>query len=79
MPMPPPSTLIINLKYNLHPWEETDWDPDLSVRGGFQLESRHWETHQLQFLLEYYNGHSPHGQFFEDSVQFFGVGVHWYF
>ncbi len=32
-----------------------------------------------QFLLEYYNGRSPNGQFYVDDVEWVGFGVHFYF
>lgn len=59
--------------------EETDWDLDLSARAGFQLESPRLRSTRLQLLLEYYDGHSPNGQFFEREIRYLGLGTHLYF
>ena len=29
--------------------------------------------------LEYFNGHSPNGQFYRDKVDYFGIGAHLYY
>ena len=54
-------------------------DFDLSVRGGFQVESPKLRKLQLHFLIEYFNGQSPNGQFFESDVEYVGVGVHFFY
>jgi hypothetical protein len=59
--------------------EDHDWDPSVSARAGFEydrpgetaLPARRW-----RILGEYYRGPSPYGQFFRESVQHFGVGLH---
>jgi hypothetical protein len=30
-------------------------------------------------LFEYYNGKSPNGQFFEQSIEYFGIGLHFFY
>jgi len=60
-------------------WEETDWNTDLSIRGGLQVESEVTADHMVQLLAEYYNGHSPNGQFYDRKVEYVGLGVHFYF
>jgi len=59
--------------------EETDWDSDVSVRAGFQLESPSFKSTKLQLLGEYFDGHSPNGQFFERTIRYVGFGAHVYF
>ena len=59
--------------------EETNWDLDLSLRAGVQLEDPSRFSQQLQLLLEYYNGRSPNGQFYDDRIQYLGLGLHLYF
>jgi hypothetical protein len=59
--------------------EETDWESDVSVRAGFQLESATFKSAKLQLLAEYYDGHSPNGQFYERSIRYFGFGAHVFF
>lgn len=51
----------------------------VSLRGGVQLQHRDQSTRRLQFLLEYYHGHDPNGQFFRNTVSEWGFGVHAYF
>ena len=59
--------------------EQNNWEADVSVRAGVQLKGPESGGHALQLLAEYYNGHSPHGQFFGDRVRFVGVGAHFYY
>ena len=59
--------------------EETDWETDVSVRAGFQLESATFKSAKLQLLAEYYDGQSPNGQFYERSIRYFGFGAHVFF
>ncbi|MBC7783374.1 MAG: DUF1207 domain-containing protein [Burkholderiales bacterium] len=59
--------------------EETNWELDLSARVGVQVEDPGRFSQRLIFTLEYYDGHSPNGQFFEDAIRFYGFGMHFYF
>ena len=59
--------------------QQNDWEADLSVRAGVQIEHPSLGDHVWQILAEYYNGHSPHGQFYVDRVEYAGVGVHFYY
>jgi hypothetical protein len=58
---------------------ENNWNTDLSVRAGLQFENVSLLSRNLQLLVEYYNGHSFEGQFFKDSVEYIGVGLHFNF
>jgi hypothetical protein len=59
--------------------EETDWDTDVSVRAGVQLESATFKSAKLQLLAEVYDGNSPNGQFYERAIRYFGFGAHVFF
>jgi hypothetical protein len=59
--------------------EETDWDTDLSVRAGVELESPVLASTKVQLLADYFNGHSPNGQFFERQIESVGFGAHVHF
>jgi hypothetical protein len=59
--------------------EETDWDADVSVRAGVQFEAEKLKDRNLQLMLEYYHGHSPHGQFFDRRIEYWGVGIHFHY
>ncbi len=55
--------------------EENNWEPDLSLRAGVQLEHPALEGRRLQLLGEFYDGRSPNGQFLERDIQTVGVGL----
>ena len=59
--------------------EENDWKPDISLRAGLQFESVQVLGRKLQWTLEYFNGHSPNGQFFKDKIEYWGVAAHLYY
>lgn len=59
--------------------EENDWNTDVSLRVGIQLESARTIGHKVQLMLQYFNGYSPNGQFYERSIEYIGIGAHFYF
>ena len=59
--------------------EETDWQLDLSVRAGVELGDPNRFDSRIQLLLEYFDGNSPNGQFFNQRLQYIGIGLHYYF
>ncbi len=60
-------------------WEENGWDSDISARVGFQLKNREKESRKIHFMIEYFNGHSPNGQFYNEPLKYAGFGLHFYF
>lgn len=58
--------------------EENDWDIDVSARAGIQIDGV-LASRSMQFLVEFFHGHSPNGQFFRRKVDYIGVGVHFHF
>jgi len=59
--------------------EESDWNVDYSARVGLQFDSEKLRDRQLQLMVEYYNGRSPNGQFFVKRVEYWGIGIHFYY
>ena len=59
--------------------EEHDWEPQVSVRGGVELESPVVLGRRIQLLVEYFNGHSVDGQFYTKDVEYLGLGIHFKF
>lgn len=57
--------------------EQNDWNEDVVVKAGLQLDNVVTYGRTLQFLVEYSSGHSPAGQFFESNVDYFGLGAHY--
>lgn len=60
-------------------WEQNNWNTDISLRSGIQIEGEKTVGHRVQIMLEYFRGHSPNGQFYERSIQYLGLGAHIYF
>jgi hypothetical protein len=56
--------------------EESDWNADLSLRAGVEFQNPDTTSPRLQLLLEYYDGYSPNGQFFNRVIQYLGLGIH---
>jgi len=53
--------------------EQNDWHADLSARAGVQFEKLPLFDRRIQLLLEYFNGKSPNGQFYEHHIQYLAV------
>jgi hypothetical protein len=59
--------------------QEHDWKPSISARAGLEYDrsgaadppGRRWGI-----FVEFYDGPSPYGQFFRESVRYAGAGVH---
>jgi hypothetical protein len=66
--------------FDLQNFEESNWDANVSLRAGVQLENPDFLSRKLQILIEYYNGSSPNGQFYaRDPEEFIGLGFHFFF
>jgi hypothetical protein len=59
--------------------EEQNWSTDISLRAGFQIESEKTVWNRLYFMLEYFHGHSPNGQFYDRSTEYLSLATHFYF
>jgi hypothetical protein len=49
------------------------------VRAGLELVNPEKTRRRVQFLLEYFRGYNPNGQFYRERVEYFGAGVYVYF
>ena len=58
--------------------QESNWDTDVSARAGIQFENPDFLSRKLQLMLEYYNGKSPNGQFYENNIEYVGFGLHFF-
>lgn len=59
--------------------EENEWNTDVALRAGFQIENSRLTSQTVQITAEYYNGRNPNGQFYERDLEYFGLGLHVYF
>ena len=67
------------LTVNLQSWQQNDWVPDASFIAGATLDPIGESSYRVDFLLRYYVGRSPNGQFFTDRIQTLGPAVQLYF
>lgn len=58
---------------------EQDFRQDYSLRAGFDIRAGFLDERRLMLLLEYFNGQSPNGQFFEQELEYLGGGLHFFF
>jgi hypothetical protein len=59
--------------------EQNNWNADVSARAGIQLDRFQSFGRRLQFLVEYFHGNSPTGQFLRQRVDYLGIGAHYHF
>ena len=71
--------LELLLGLNLRLWQETGWVPDASVIAGITLDPIGESSYRVDFLLRYYIGRSPNGQFFTERIQALGPAIQLYF
>lgn len=60
-------------------FEENKWNTDVSARAGIEFDNLQVLSRKLQLLVEYYNGYSPSGQFYNEKVEYIGLGAHYFF
>ena len=54
---------------------QDDWDPEVSVHAGVQLEGVALVGRRIQLLAQYYKGRNPNGQFYDRGIEFVGLGL----
>ena len=55
--------------------EEHDWAVDTSIKAGLEFGHPNPGQRRLRVMLEWYEGYEPHGQFYVNKVDYFGLGV----
>lgn len=55
--------------------EEHDWAVDTSIKAGLEFGHPNPGQRRLRVMLEWYEGYDPHGQFYVNKVDYFGLGV----
>ncbi|MGB0908902.1 MAG: DUF1207 domain-containing protein [Nitrospirales bacterium] len=56
-------------------FQQFSWNLNTSIMGGFEW-SRVGSTRRYRLLLSYYRGHNPFGQFFDQNIQTYGIGLY---
>lgn len=65
---------LVNLDLQLR--EESDFNEDVSLQAGFQIEHPRLKRIRLRLTGDYYRGRSPNGQFYIRRIQTIGGGIH---
>ncbi len=55
--------------------ENQKYYPGISIKTGVQFENESLLSHKVQLMLEYYRGKSIHGQFYNNKVEYIGIGL----
>ena len=55
--------------------EEGNWTTNVSPNLGVQFGTGRGSQRNLRVLLEYFNGNSPNGQFYDRHIQYIGLGA----
>ena len=55
--------------------EEHNWSIDTSVKAGIEFGHPNPGQRRLRFMAEWYKGFDPHGQFYRNKVEYYGLGV----
>jgi hypothetical protein len=56
-------------------YEQQGWNLNVNVVAGVELY-RPGGTRRLRLLLSYYHGRNPYGQFFDQKIEMFGIGMY---
>ena len=64
---------------DLQSWQRSDWIPDASFVVGATLDPIGESSYRVDFVVRYYIGHSPNGQFVTDRIQTLGPAMQLYF
>lgn len=60
---------------DLKSYEEHDWAVNTSLKLGWEFGRPGPGRRHLRWLLEGYKGFSPHGQFYNDRIRYFGTSI----
>ncbi|MBV5319237.1 MAG: DUF1207 domain-containing protein [Desulfobulbaceae bacterium] len=55
--------------------EEHEWAVDTSVKAGLEFGNPNPGQRRLRVMAEWYDGYDPHGQFYNNEVEYYGLGV----
>jgi hypothetical protein len=55
--------------------EETDWRGGLSAKIGLEYGRARPNRRGVTVLLEYFDGSAPFGQFYQDTVTYYGASL----
>jgi len=56
-------------------FEEHNWAIDTSVKAGLEFGHPNPGQRRVRLMAEWYKGFDPHGQFYNNKVEYFGMGL----
>lgn len=71
--LPIPTRPVAAVDMQIH--EEGNWSTNVAPVFGVQFGDPKADRRNLRLLLQYFNGKSPNGQFFERHIEYLGLGV----
>lgn len=57
-------------------FQELSWTPAYSLKAGLNFSNIDRRNRNIQLLLEYYNGFIPYGQFYDNDMHSYGIGLY---
>jgi Protein of unknown function (DUF1207) len=60
---------------DLKSFAQNDWSLDLSIKAGFEFGQPGPGGRSLRLVAEGFRGFSPHGQFFDERISYYGLGM----
>jgi hypothetical protein len=55
--------------------EENNWPIDTNIKAGLEFGHPNPGQRRLRLLAEWYKGYDPHGQFYKNKIEYYGLGV----
>ena len=55
--------------------EENNWSIDTSIKAGLEFGHPNPGQRRLRLMAEWYKGFDPHGQFYNNKAEYYGLGV----
>jgi len=61
---------------DLKSWQEHRWAVDRSLKVGLEFGAERPGERRVRLMLEGYRGYAPHGQFYDDKISYYGLGLY---
>ena len=61
---------------DLKSWQEHGWSLDAALSFGIERGSDRPGRRRVRWMIDLYDGHAPHGQFYEDEIFYAGLGLY---
>lgn len=56
-------------------WQQHDWKASVSLAAGFEFRAPSLNGRWVRFVVEAFDGFNPYGQFYDQEIRYFGVGL----